>query len=152
MVASIPDETTLFGARVEAVYDSGKKCLLKRKKVYTEPGFFRGILNGDIQGFSWGFLFKAENCRKVMFDEDLTYCEDLVFLVKYLKRFKIRRVCFMDERFGLVHYTQHANSVTNSKKTIMKNLDSQRRALESFDVATGYAYHRLAMDKKVVLC
>lgn len=140
----------LVSCAIEAIYDYGAE-VLKRNKVYAKDEFYRRVLNNTLQGFACGYLFETDICREVLFDQNLIYCEDLVFVAKYIETAKIKKIYFVDKENGVLHYVQNNNSATKSIKKMSDNLSSMRDALRMFDDATNYSYSQQTINKQVFL-
>ncbi|MFI3227144.1 MAG: glycosyltransferase family 2 protein [Clostridia bacterium] len=67
------------------------------------------FIEGSLDGYVWGKLFKSELLENLKFDEKLLICEDRKFLLDYLV--KIRKITINDAK--LYFYFQREDSVTN---------------------------------------
>ena len=128
---------------------SGEETLILRKHLYSAKKAEIGIINNNLQGFICGYLFTRISIPQ--FDERTGYCEDILFLIDYLKINKVAELHFLTKDFGSYLYIQHANSVTNSNTKVIKKLNDIVIAMDILNEKTEYTYQKEINNKKVSL-
>ena len=73
--------------------------------VFNRIEFYKN--NKKYRGFCWNKLFELSKVKKIKFDEDVHYCEDLLFCIKYCEN--IDRICYTNLK--LYNYVQNNDSV-----------------------------------------
>lgn len=69
------------------------------------------LINKLIGGYLWNKFFNANIIKehKIKFNENITYCEDLIFIIQYIKY--VKKVNYIDK--ALYYYRVRKNSVSN---------------------------------------
>ena len=95
-----------------------QKCPQKARTI-TGPEFLSSLFTDEnTEGFVWNRLFKKETISGLLFNPELSACEDLVFNAMTVKRFegsgRKLTVSYIPEAF--YHYVRHAGSATSGRR------------------------------------
>ena len=143
-------DDVLVSCRIQFVEQSTKKPVLCNS-MYSSAEFVKGATenNNDIHGYSCGFLFDKKLCPS--FNENIGYCEDILFLLGYILNNNIKRLCYLDGKNGYYNYVQNTESATLSDKNVLKKIKSIALAMDELDVLTNKKYSDFVEEKKMLL-
>lgn len=143
-------DCTLVGCRIQFVEQNTKRPVLC-KSMYPSDEFVKGAVenNNNIHGYSCGFLFDKKLCSS--FNENIGYCEDILFLLGYILNNNIKKICYLDGKSGYYNYVQNTESATLTNKNILKKIRSISLAMDELDVLTGKKYSDFVEEKKMLL-
>ncbi len=110
----------LTSVQIKRVDSRGKERNVSRRTIYSERDIIHDIMTDKLQGFVWGFIFKKNMC--VEFDERINYCEDVVFILNYIIKNKIKCMIFLNKCESYYYYCWNGNSITNSKDNLLKRM------------------------------
>lgn len=92
-----------------------KHCSYMRKKICNVEQLEKYILcDNKVGGFSCNKFFRKELLQDIVFDTELTLCEDMHFLFKVLSNHKEIKILLLND--VLYNYYYYADSVSNSGK------------------------------------
>lgn len=114
--------------------------------IINKNKYIEDIINGKYNAFIWGYLFDAKLVKKILFDENTYYLEDMIFLFNYLECSNIKNVYFTNSYYN---YRINEDSITNNSNRI---LDKCKKILYSIDTVnnnTNGKYLSILNDKKV---
>lgn len=130
--------------------ENTKKKYVYEKKYYTREELVKNILNGKILGVVWGYLFDADIIKKMKFDEKTFYLEDTLFLIEYLNNSNPEKIIYIDENC-YYNYLVNNNSITSSKKNILKKCKNFCYSLDKINLITELQYNDLIQNNKISL-
>ena len=90
-----------------------------KAKTYHRDKFLKKIIQGNVFGACWGYLFSKKILKDIYFDSNTSYMEDAIFIVEYLLRVKYVKIL----KEGLYHYNYNIESLTNSNNNMEKKLN-----------------------------
>ena len=115
------------------LYEDEDDNLIKEKK-YVRDEFIEKekgklaieLYNKDLFGYTWCKLFKNRIIKdnNILFNNDISYCEDEEFTCRYYKYVKKISIC-SNTYYHYIHYSRERKSLTdsvNSKDIIMRDL------------------------------
>ena len=143
-------DDVLVSCRIQFVEKDAKKPVLC-KSVYSSDEFVKGSAenNNDIHGYSCGFLFDKKLCPS--FNENIGYCEDILFLLGYILNNNIKKICYLDGKSGYYNYVQNIESATLSDKNVLKKIKSIALAMDELEALTDKKYSDFVEEKKMLL-
>lgn len=142
-------EGELMSVRSKKVDGKAEKEL-KRKSIYYVSGIVEDIMLDRIQGFVWGYLFEKD--KIVEFKEDIKYCEDVLFLLEYISKNKIKKLVFLDGMNGYHYYRDNKDSVTNSKKNMTGKLNDFMAAMNVLKKVTNGVNDNIINNREIIFC
>lgn len=78
--------------------------------------YIKQVVNGNIQGVCWGYLFKRKLLENIKFDENTSYMEDTLFIIQVLlkvKEIKVVRNAIYNHNLNEVSLTKNPNNIEN---------------------------------------
>lgn len=129
ILESIESDKMLYGTTVNKVYDTRSELEVLGNEYSIFP-FVKGLISGEIAGFSFRYLFPRANLDLCRFPEDTSYMEDYLFLLRYIMVNDIKKIVFLNDTH--YNYIQNENSVSNKVDSVQinKNIDSFMKALD----------------------
>ena len=113
-----------------------KNNLKKSELMASKKSLFHFFENKSVRGYTWNKILKREIITKnnLKFDENVSYVEDLPFIIKYLT--KTQYVYFCNKT--LYNYVQRSGSLINSKFNInklsaLKSYDEMIKIVDNYD-------------------
>lgn len=104
--------------------DTGKVTLLCGEKIYS------AVLSTDtVRGYLWNKVFKRELIYQLL-DETISQCEDLLFVVNYLKNTS----CAVFIQLPLYHYTRSALNISELSERSLSLVDAYEAILPIIEV------------------
>lgn len=100
-----------------------------KAKLYSKEEFLNGLISGKVFGACWGYLFCREILKDIYFDNNTSYMEDAIFMVRYLLKVKYVKVI----KEELYNYNYNTNSLTNIKKNIERKIDQYLYSIEQIE-------------------
>ena len=88
------------------------------------------LISNKTEGHLWNYLFKLSviKDKNILFDEDLFYQEDVIFLLEYV--LKIKKIKVVSNPF--YNYFVNENSVTKNIESSVRNLSSIAKLRQKF--------------------
>lgn len=131
------------------VFDGKKKKEVYRECSYSSEKAVEKIISNKIQGYVCGYLFEKNKCPK--FNERTSYCEDMLFLVEYIKNNNIKKIEFMPLECGVYVYTKNADSLTAGRANTIRKLKDIEISMSILNVLTDKKYAKKIHNKEVSL-
>ena len=115
------------------LYEDEDDNLIKEKKYVRDEVIEKEksklaieLYNKDLFGYTWCKLFKNRIIKdnNILFNNDISYCEDEEFTCRYFKYVKKISIC-SNTYYHYIHYSRERKSLTesvNSKDIIMRDL------------------------------
>ncbi len=128
---------------------SHRETIVERDPSYLSGDFIKKVLDNSVQGYACGFLFEKQLCP--FFNENVGYCEDMLFLIDYILKNNINKICYLNSDSGCYNYMQNVESVTKVNKNIVGKIGFIALAMEELKRITGTGYVDLIEEKKVQL-
>lgn len=119
-------------------------------KTYLKDEFFVDIINGKIGGFCWGYLFDASIVKNTIFNENIKYMEDSLFLFNYLITSDIEEILITVNN-NYYNYINNPNSATNKRINIINKIEDMFYVLDEINIKTDSKYFDIISDKKIRL-
>lgn len=107
---------TLIKVNHNVIYNNKIQINQINKLDYSKESYIKEILNGNIGGYCWGYLFEKNKIE--LFDEKTSYMEDTIFLINYLKKVKKIRIINKSK----YNYLFNENSITKGNARIIANI------------------------------
>lgn len=144
-LAQIAKKGYLIGGNFRRITSDGKTLSVVNR---TGNGFkMSDIISGRIGGYVWGYLFEKRIAESILFDSDVSFMEDTLFLHKYIK--KMNGVVFGN---CFYNYVINGESITLSEKRIITNISTIDFVLDSLQSSDPSAFdYRLIFKKKLRL-
>ena len=114
--------------KCEVVNQIPDKAQVGRAVSKTTREFLHGLILGQINGFSVSYFYDSKILKSIRFREDIYFMEDLVFLMKYLKKCKVKKIIEYKDAFYL--YRNNMESASNSSVNILRNIKDASKVLE----------------------
>lgn len=149
LVSNLRDET-LIGINHCICTKSKKNKNIYPQSIYLKNEFIEDALNGKILGVVWGYLFDSSIVKKIKFDTNTSYLEDMIFIIEYLNASKIKNVSYINNN-NFYNYYLNENSVTSSSKNIVEKCKDFIYSLEIVNEITNNEYEELIENKKIIL-
>ncbi|MBR1801888.1 glycosyltransferase family 2 protein [Candidatus Saccharibacteria bacterium] len=140
------EEGTLNSSRI-FFKDKKRETEIHRESSYRSEDIIKKIACDELQGFSWGYLFERDKCA--MYNENINYLEDVIFLVEYIRRNKIKSIKFIPKSSGIYYYYENDNSVTKSNKNINNKLESIVNATNILKETAEHKYDEEIENMKI---
>lgn len=125
--------------------------LINYKNEYDKESFINEILNDNLLGVIWGFLFEKIKLNNIHFDDDTFFMEDTIFLFEYITINKINKISFLDKSYGTYFYVQNINSITNRKNNTLEKIKKIMYSLKKIKDVLGNQYDEKIEEKKIKL-
>lgn len=132
-----------------AIEDKKKIQGIIREKEYEANNAIENIITNKMQGYIWGYFFEKEKCPK--FDERTGYCEDILFLIDYIKNNNIKKLEFSQKDQGVYFYNENDESITKRSSGVLKKLKDIETSMILLDEKTDKKYTKLINDKENLL-
>ena len=110
------EKDTLIKVNYNVIYNNKIQINQIDKLDYSKESYIKEILNGNIGGYCWGYLFEKNKIE--LFDEKTSYMEDTIFLINYLK--KVKKIRIIDK--SKYNYLFNENSITKGNARIKANI------------------------------
>lgn len=149
LINNFKDET-LIGINHCICTKSKKNKNIYPQSIYLKNEFIEDVLNGKILGVVWGYLFDSSIVKKIKFDTNTSYLEDMIFIIEYLNASKIKSVSYINNN-NFYNYYLNENSVTSSSKNIVKKCKDFIYSLDIVNEITNNEYEELIENKKIIL-
>ena len=114
--------------KCEVVNQIPDKAQVGRAVSKTTREFLHGLILGQINGFSVSYFYDSKILKSIRFREDIYFMEDLVFLMEYLKKCKVKKIIEYKDAFYL--YRNNMESASNSSVNILRNIKDASKVLE----------------------
>ena len=114
--------------KCEVVNQISDKAQVGRAVSKTTREFLHGLILGQINGFSVSYFYDSKILKSIRFREDIYFMEDLVFLMEYLKKCKVKKIIEYKDAFYL--YRNNMESASNSSVNILRNIKDASKVLE----------------------
>ena len=121
-------ESVLVGSAYKKIYSNGKFEEIKNNNYDSTKDFILDLIKGNIDGYTWRYVFEKNLLKNIRFNENISYMEDTLFLIEYIKNNDISNIIFENEVNYL--YYQVQGSITNSNINVEKNIISFYESLE----------------------
>ena len=128
----------LIGINAKIISNS-EKDLVYSSLLYEKNIFIKNMFSGCIKGFCWGYLFKTDVCKKILFNENISYCEDLLFLYYYVKCSGIKNIRFVPSVF--YNYYVNDDGITCSNSNYLKKVDSICSSIKKINELSDNEYY-----------
>ena len=122
------NKLSLCGCFIKRCTENGNSTIIRQNLKYQKKYFVECLVNGDMDGFIFRYIFKKEILKEVFFDEDVTYMEDTMFLLKYLSASNVNNIVFTKDT-NYIYLYQSSNSVTNNEKFVKNNIINMSKSL-----------------------
>lgn len=141
-------EKTLTGINHNKILPFENK-IIPINSQYKPDELIQGVLNNNIKGVVWCFLFDKNIIIKnnLLFDEKAKFMEDTVFLVEYLKY--VNHVEFIEGSY--YNYDMTGTSITRTNNKIKEDILNFNYALNKIEKIIDINYHDLIINKKIYL-
>ena len=143
-------ENCLVSVRHCDIYDKNIN-LIECEKEYFKDRFFKKVLEDELLGVIWGFLFEKSKLSNINFDVNTYFMEDTIFLFKYIIENDIKKVIYIDREFGTYYYVQNINSITNKKNNTLDKIKKIDYSMEKIKDVLGNKYYDLIEEKRITL-
>ena len=110
------EKDTLIKVNHNVIYNNKIQINQIDKLDYSKESYIKEILNGNIGGDCWGYLFEKNKIE--LFDEKTSYMEDTIFLINYLK--KVKKIRIIDK--SKYNYLFNEKSITKGNTRIIANI------------------------------
>ncbi len=123
------NQTSLCGCLIKRCSKNGVFNTIKQDLKYSKSYFAECLIKANIDGFIVRYLFKKELLENVRFNLDISYMEDTLFLLNYIKNSKVSNIVFTNKT-NYVYMYQSENSVTNNEKFVEKNIINMCKSID----------------------
>ena len=124
------NEGQLVGGKIRKIINKEVKNILPQMSEYSKEKFIGDLISGKIDGYIWRYLFAKRTLKNVKFDENLSYMEDTVFLIKYILQNNISKVKFVNSFYN---YYNCDTSVTNKKNNTISTIKNIKNAINQIN-------------------
>ena len=138
--------STLVGSQINIINGLNSKMLKCVEVGNSHSLIIRRLLDGDLQGFACGYLFKRGSCPK--FEERVGYCEDILFVVDYLNMNDISNIIFSGTEGFFYNYYQDTGGVTTTNKDILKKISDINLSMQLLKERLDVIYHPTIDNRK----
>ena len=139
-------EKTLSGCNVKDIFEKKTSPHYRIGKI-EKLEFIKEIISGKKEAFVVGYLFDAKVCRKIAFDEETRYFEDLAYLTKYLKNSNETEISFENESF--YNYFQNPNSITLSRNNLEPKIKDLFLSTQKINQETNEQFKELLENREI---
>lgn len=122
---NIGKEKILYKSITAIVNQEEVKYQPKQYQKMESRDFKEKLITGEIEGYSWGYLYKTNIARQILFEEKINFMEDFVFLLRYLDY--IDEIEIVDE--SVYYYQVNLSGITQEKKIKCNNIISINSAI-----------------------
>lgn len=129
--------------------DKKKVCHYNNKR-YKKDELIKEVLEGNILGVVWGYLFDKNIIKNINFDIKTSYLEDFLFLIQYLNQSKIEEISFIESN-NYYNYCINLNSITSLSNNPLKKSNDFIYSLDQINIMTNYKYDKFVENKKILL-
>ena len=109
--------------------------------------FLRGLILGQIAGFSFPYFYDSKILKSIRFREDIHFMEDSVFLIEYLKKCKAKEV--IEHKDTFYFYRNNIESASNNSANMLRNI---KDASKVFEIRKNLLDETWNSDDKKALC
>lgn len=93
-----------------------KYCFEKEKIITAEKLIYLTLQDDKVMGSVWNKFFRSHLLKKIRFDETLSYCEDMHFVINVLSNNRKEKVYLLNK--AIYNYVVNSTSVTNNYITL----------------------------------
>jgi len=138
---STKDSSFLIGSSHTIVKSNSMKQINYNNELIYFEEFIIKFLNGDMDGFVWGYLFESSIAKKIRFDQNISLLEDSLFLIEYLE--KKQKLCY-------INCESYYNYVINNTSITRKvNVERIIKNILNIDYSLGKIFTKLKGNKKI---
>lgn len=149
-LASNLENETLIGVNHCICTKNRKDKKIYPKSIYFKDDFIENVLNGKLLGVVWGYLFDSSIVKKIRFDTNTSYLEDMIFIIEYIYDSKTKNISYLNNN-NFYNYFLNENSATSSSKNVIKKCKNFIYSLDRVNEITNNKYKKLVENKKVIL-
>lgn len=150
ILLSVAKSKQLPALPIKTVSSTSNKKNFKSSSIFERDNYFKEIIDGHIGGFCWGYLYDAKIVKKIMFNEDLKYMEDTLFLLTYILESGTEKIYIAAQR-NYYNYIIHPTSATNKKNNLLEKINNMFFVLEQLNIFTNKNYESAISNKKIRL-
>lgn len=122
---NVGEEKVLHKSTTAIVNQAEIKYQAKQYKKIKSDDFREKLITGEIEGYSWGYLYRTNIAKKILFEEKINFMEDFVFLLRYIDY--IDEIEIVDE--SVYYYQVNLSGITQQKKIKCNNIISINSAI-----------------------
>ena len=144
---NIPRLNESISIKCEVMHQLPSKSQVGKTTSKTIREFLRGLILGQIAGFSFPYFYDSKILKSIRFREDIHFMEDSVFLIEYLKKCKAKEVTEYKDTFYF--YRNNIESASNNSANMLRNI---KDASKVFEIRKNLLDETWNSDDKKALC
>lgn len=123
---NIGEEKILYKSATAIIKQDKIEYLPKQYEKMKVSDFRENLITGEIDGYSWGYLYQTNIAKQILFEEKINFMEDFVFLLRYIDY--VDEIEMVDE--SVYYYQVNLSGITQEKKIKCNNIISINSAIQ----------------------